>query len=427
MDLNATKNVVSITTTNSIHEIAGTFNIDLIYRRDKAGNPVYYEMIQPLDIVDIWLSKRTSTMVGIIDTVSKPTTMSDRGPQRRVRITGRSLGAIWLFDLIKFFKGAINLPPKLQQRNLQLQQGAIKLEFYGESPIEAVTTLYEKLPALEIKLKEAVLKDFIDVGTELFGRKGETIYNMGLSGYSGTMFQYFRKYVAAPFNELWTDSKDGKLYLRMRPTPFGMFGDEEIIERKSKATGAIGWRHIRNWIDRESYHTVTPDMVREENLRRSHARAYSIFVVLPGDPFVGNENPYTTFPPLIEPDLYAEVGSRDYAMRLDYLPVENRDLVPGSGGTIEKFKFYRNKLYLWNKDNHRLEEGAMTIRGDADIRVGDKVKRSDTDMTYYVESVSNQWQFGIPMTTSLDLTRGATDKYKQTLCDQGLEFLKTVP
>lgn len=421
-DINATANIVAINTTNSIHDIAGTFNLDLIYRRDKRGQPIYYEAVQPLDVVDIWLDHSGTTMVGIVDRVSKMTTMTGAGPRRRVKINGRSLAAIWLFDLIRYFKDAVKLPRGLQERNLDLRLGSIKLDFYGQSAAFAIKTLYEKLPALEIKLKDASLKDFITVDDELYTRTGEVVFNIGLTGYNGSMYEYFKKYAGQPFNEIFADSKEGKLYLRLRPTPFSMGNDQEQVQT---ANGYVhptySWETIQTWITDKSYHEVSPSMVREENLRRSHGRAYSIFAVLPTDPLV--PNPFVTFPPLIEKDLYKEIGSRDYVKTIDFLPLEKHK---PTQGTIEKFIFYRNKLYLWNRDNHRFEEGVITIRGDANIRAGDKIMRTDNEKTYYVESVSNRWQFGRPMVTTLNVTRGATEKQRKEWYDAGLDYLRSI-
>jgi len=421
-DINATSNIISIMTSNTIHSASGTFNIELIYRTDQNGEPIFYEAIQPLDLVDIWLDRSGTTMVGIVDRVSKMTTMMGPVPRRRIRINGRSLGAIWLFDLIRYFKDTVKLPQELQSRNLDLRLGSIKLDFYGQSAAFAIFTLYQKLPSIEIRLKEATLKDFINVGDELYTRSGEAVFNIGLTGYNGSMYEYFRKYVGAPFNEIWTDSREGKLYLRLRPTPYNSDRDQEQIKIfNGPSIPFYSWNNIITWITGEPYHEITPAMIREENLQRSHGRAYSIFGVLPTDPLV--PNPFVTFPPLIEKDLYKEVGSRDYVRTIDFIPLEEHKPTKGS---IEKFIFYRNKLYLWNRDNHRFEEGTMSMRGNANIRVGDKIMRTDNQKTYYVETVSNRWQFGRPMITTLNVTRGTTEKQRKEWYDAGLDYLASI-
>ena len=427
-DINATSNIVSITTNNSINSASGTFVIELIYKTDQSGEPLYYKAVEPLDLVDIWLSKSGTTMMGIIDQVNKMTSLSERGPQRRVRITGRSLGAIWEFDLIKYFPGAgVELPDELADRNFQLQAGTIRYDFWGKSVADVIVTLYEKLPALEIHLKDATLKDFVNVGDELLTRSQEKLYNIKPSPYQGSLFDYFVTYTGRPFNEIWTDSKKGKLYLRLRPTPFNMPMDGESVHLPSGGNVSdYSWnsRESSTWITDEPYHEIDRSMIQEENLARSQARAYSIFGVVSSDRLLDTkELEYATFPLIVEPELYRELGSRDHILRIDFIPVTQGH--EKGEGFFERFKFYRKALYLFEKDNHRWEEGTISIRGNADIRVGDKIKRTDNKKSYYVTSIMNRWQYGRPMVSTLTLSRGATDKERNNFYQVGLDYIES--
>ena len=357
---------------------------------DDEGETIYKKLIKPLDLVEIYVNSAASygieeaTMIGIIDSVTEVTSINEQQPSRSIQINGRALGAIWLFDLVKYFINALGMPDELKERNLALRLGSIKLDFFDQTAIHVIKTIVDLLPALEIKLKDAVLKDFIDVGSELFVRKGETVFNLGISAYSGSIFDYFRKYIGEPFNELWTDCKNGKLSLRMRPTPFSSVDDSEpTIDSSNEETNNTDWDSIRNWIDGEPYHSITPADIISKSLRTSQANAYSIFSVLPGEKLVGGDAEYATFPPLIDPDLYREVGSRDIEVRIQHIPLtRDKTMVSGAGGTLARFRYYRNKLYLWNKDNHRFEEGTLRIKGNSNIRAGDKLMRTSNEFMY---------------------------------------------
>lgn len=428
------RNIISITTENAVDTPVGTFSINLVYVKNAEGEPIYKKLIKPLDLVEIYLNSADSygideaTMIGIVDSVTEVTSINDQQPSRSIQIKGRALGAVWLFDLVKYFINALGMPDELKQRNLALRLGSIKLEFFDQTAIHVIKTIVDLLPALEIELKDAVLKDFIDVGSELFVREGETVFNLGISAYSGSIFDYFRKYIGEPFNELWTDSKNGKLYLRMRPTPFSSVDDSEpSIDSSGNPTNNTDWNSIRNWIDGNPYHRIDPADIISKSLQTSQAKAYSIFSVLPGETLVGGGTEYATFPPLIDPDLYREVGSRDIERRIQHIPLtRSKSMVSGAGGTLERFRYYRNKLYLWNKDNHRFEEGSITIKGNSNIRAGDKLMRTSNEFMYYILGVRNEYRYGNPFITTIRVERGMTDAYRKILYTHGLNYLNSI-
>ena len=431
--------VISITTTNSINESAGTFTIELVWRTEKVpsqtiindsshnNNPLYYKRIRPMDIVDISLDSKTTTMIGIITNVKRNRSISANKPKRSVIITGKALGAIWDFDLVKYFEYATGLPRELLERNLNLQLGNIKLDFFGENAIVAIKTLYQQLPALDITYSGGTkVKDFIDVGSELYNKAKEKQYNLNLDPYSGTLFDYFLKYVGRPFNEIWTESRDHKLYLRMRPTPFSV-GEwaTSTVDENNTAVDPTQWEGIVNWHSgdsKETSHIITNSDVIEEDVGRTHAQSLSIFGVLPQDKLYGNVPEYQALPPLIVPDLYRQFGSRDSIIRIGFIPI-----LPEGGlgeSAFDIFEDYRNLLYLWNKDNHRLESGTMIIAGRPKICVGDKISFNNNE--YYTTGAQHTWTFGAPMRSILTVERGMEIVERKKRFQDGVKFLNTV-
>jgi len=422
------RHITRITTSNAMGNASGSFGISLVYWKMNPDDvqPYYYEKIKPLDLVEIELEPGITTMMGIVDKVSKSTTIGPKNVNQSVEITGRSLGAIWEFDLIKYFTNALGLSPSMQERNLFLQQGEELFEFMGQPPYDAVKAIFEHLPMFDMEVfGRKTVSEFLDVGSELFCRKDEKIFARGISPYSGRVWDYYKTYIQEPFNELWTDSKDGKLFIRCRPTPFshGDHDPEESVNPLGE-TRKSSWHDIKNWIDGKPHHVIWPEVIRDEKLSVDHASGYSVFTVVSSDKFTGADSEYSTFHPLVDSPLVEEIGTRDRQIALNYIPLV------GDGETndssLERYEYYRNKLYLWNRDNHRMESGTMTIRGNSNIRVGDKVHRHFLDTDFYVTAVMNTWAFGQPYVTQISVDRGLRRDIRNDLYKAGMDFLKGI-
>lgn len=449
--------VISITTTNSINSPSGAFSVELVWA-GTTDRPVYYDFIRPMDIAIIYLDGEVTTMVGMIDTVSRNRSIAGGRVQRSITISGRSLGSIWEFDLVKYFEYTVGIPDELLDRNLNLQSGNIKLDFFGQNAITAIKTLYKSLPAIDIPFNGKTIKDYIDVGSELFVKKDEVLYNLNHDPYMGSVFDYFRIYIGQPFNEIWTESKDDKLYLRMRPTPFNVsfLGKHALGKNKSIPTvtenedGKVvdatptSWENIKSWNWKLSkdivsvvtsthtgketargtipFHEIEKSDVIQETLTRTHINSYSIYGVLPVDRLYGNVPEYQALPPLIIKEDYAFFGSRDYIVRIGFIPLK---INGGLEDTADKiFKNYRNLLYLWNKDNHRFENGTLTIKGNPYICVGDKIIYNGNE--YYMTKVQHNWRYGKAMTTTLTAERGMRYSERVKRYVAGLNYLNKV-
>jgi len=417
------EHILKVNTDGSTNSAHGTFTIELVWFKAQPSDiePFYYALLQPLDVVDIKLDGKETTMLGIIDRVAKSEVIMPKGVQRSVTLTGRSLGAIWIFDLVKYFENALGLTGELKQKNLELQQGDIAFDFFQKPIYEAVLQIAKTLPGLDIQLKNGSLKDWIDLESELFVREDELLFSSQLSPYSGTIWDYFTQYIRAPFNELWTDCKGGKMYLRSRPTPYSVLDPETAINPNGESI-TVGWNEITNWIDGENGHIITEDLIRGENLAVQHGTGFSVFSVLPGDRFTGSDGEYATFPPLVDSDLVHEIGTRDKTERLSYIPLSSDGEVV-EGSTLDKYKYYRNKLYLWNRDNHRYEAGNLTVRGAPNIRAGDKLIRPATGMEYYITAVSNEYVYGKPFMSNISVDRGMDPFTREKLYKAGMDFV----
>lgn len=419
--------ILKISTNNSMGQAAGSFQIVLVPYRPNVGStePFYYTAVQPLDVVEISLDGKTTTMMGVVDKVGKTLTVTREGVQEVVTIVGRSLGAIWEFDLIKYFTNAVGLSEELNTRNLNLQEGSIVFDYLGDPAHKAIMDIYTLLPTFEMELNNGQLNQYLDVGSELFTRVDEKIFATQISPYSGTVWDYFKKYLQPPFYELWTDSLDGKLFLRGRPTPYSV--TEHVLgENPDGIRRPYSWYQAKNWIepDINIIHKIPVTDVLSESINVDHGKAYSYFAILPSDQFIAKDAEYAAFPPLIDSDLAKEIGVRDMQVRLNYIPLTTDP--DGRDNTIDKHLYYRNQLYLWNRDNHRMEEGSMTVRGNPDLRVGDRIQRTDTEKEYFIDTVSNDYEFGKVFTTTIRVGRGLTISDREKLYKAGDDFIATL-
>lgn len=422
----------SITTLNNLQSPSGAWTAELVYRKARKGmsdegEAALYKWINPMDIVEIQINgSNETTMMGIVEQVRDHQYMTGTGAIQGVQLTGRSLGSMWTNDTLKFFPANVTnkedsgkismagrLPDGFSDRAFKPKMlTKILGEFYGRSPIELIKFITNSVSAVNIEYSNGrTIRDFID--TELTVEKDVKTYSTAGFTHEGTIWGLLQQVSAKPFYELFTDSRDGKLFLRFRPTPF----DKD------------SWNNLLTWLDGSPYHIVPDADVVSKNLIRSPNESYSIFHVSSVvSAWYGNDtvSEYGMFPPLIDPVLYKTLGLRLLSTRTSLLPLtldgdEEKD-------TLSVHRKYRNRLYLWYRDNHRFERGSIRIKGNDRIRVGERLLLGEGSRTreFYIEEVSHHWMQGRPFTTTLNLTRGASATNRSKWLDQGQEYLQEV-
>ncbi len=416
----------SCTVENELNSTGGSWTLQLVYRMDDHGQPLYMSAINPMDAVFITLPSESgeTTMIGIVDRVNDNFKMNPKGPDESITISGKGIGAIWEYDLIKYYKNAIGLSKSDMDRNLKLSTGALSLKFFGEPAFTAIQTIHEELPMLDGIFADTSIKDYIDVGEELWVRDGEAVFLKQASPYQGSVWDYFKSFVSAPFNEMWVDYKGGRAYLRMRPAPYSLESEEESIVSAAGEKGTAGWGQLRTWTnpDKDMHEIPLVDVVAR-NLSKDHHDGYSVFCVVPGQRMISDKAEYAAFPPFIDKEQRDELGNRDFNERIPFIPVSgNTEMVDGTKGTIARFRHYRKLAYLWFKDNHRFEKGGITVKGNADYRPGDKVLLKHKHFygkTGYITKASHAYRFGAPFLSTLVLSRVMADSDRQKWYDLG--------
>jgi hypothetical protein len=115
---------------------------------------------------------------------------------------------------------------------------------------------------------------------------------------------------------------------------------------------------------------------------------------------------HQNFQPVVNEISIARHGLRtqDYSTTFNFY----KDVQGGVGTDMALRNLVRWQLLLdhWNQHNVEYLSGSISLRGMPEIRVGYRVDWVDRNESYYVESVSHSWQYGQPLTTSIQVTRG---------------------
>ncbi|WP_281422245.1 M23 family metallopeptidase [Peptoniphilus ovalis] len=100
----------------------------------------------------------------------------------------------------------------------------------------------------------------------------------------------------------------------------------------------------------------------------------------------------------------------DYVIEESENQVEERlNRVDELLGSNEGNEFASKKvvnLFNWNIHNNQMENGNITLIGDAKYKIGDRLLLEETDMEYYIENVSHSFTYNESWLTSLQVTRG---------------------
>ena len=75
-------------------------------------------------------------------------------------------------------------------------------------------------------------------------------------------------------------------------------------------------------------------------------------------------------------------------------------------GDVESIKRFYTELFNWNIKNNIFTNGSLTVTGKAQYKIGTRVITESSNMEYYVESVSHNFNCYGSWTTDLGVTRG---------------------
>jgi hypothetical protein len=169
-------------------------------------------------------------------------------------------------------------------------------------------------------------------------------------------------------------------------------------------------------VEGKPYHKVTDTEVLSLSLGRNDREALNLYFPFPASSWLqGDSDPVQAaalIPPIMDVDSVLRYGLRLFqAENRWWFPKEQ----PVTNGTAKvdilgQLLLDSVRSYFYFRDNPSYLSGTIVMMGRDEIRIGDHLTLSEVDendpMLFYVEGVSNTWEFGSEYVTTLRVTRG---------------------
>jgi len=408
---------IDVNTSKRLHNAAGAFRVSIlpvipgeqgggVGRRAREAQMAWYDRLRPMDLVSIAIGREEEVMLGLVDQVTREEAVIGSRPRAVVTVTGRDFGKVWLVNRIKYIP-AVASDPK-DPGCARLLTNTIfgfrpQILAKGMSIKKVVNVIMEECRGLDLRLTNGKsVWDYVDYTTKVAIPEHFQLTAVNEAPvFSGSMYNYIKSITDSPFMEVWIESYKGKAYLVLRETPF-------TRER---------WENLDTWegsfsedTGHERRHTISDSEIMRESLSRSDSEAFSIFQVLFANMPMSEEQLYNVIPPHIDCRLLREYGLNHLEVRMQTLSF--LDEGTENPQVLERAARYRDWLYEWYRHNPEFESGTIVIKGRPSIHVGDRIYHETLGKEFYVEQVSHSWSVGRPFTTTLGVTRGATDRLR---------------
>lgn len=409
----------------SVRSASGTFLIELTDQIEESAQDSIYGLVEPMDLIEISMTGeayKNATipimMRGFVTNIRRSQSMSDRGPERKVIITGNDYGKIW--QILQIFwmpntpapANLITSFPFFSQFgvtfNIQLMGDFVSQVFdqivnpyivnMGDIGGNADTS-----PLLEIKKDIQVLEGKISpFGIAAWG--GGSVYSL-LASFSDVN----------GWNELFIEDREDAPYVVYRPNPF----------RTADSTQFVQDVNLEN---QPAITEVALDQVKAYEVGRSDENVANYFWVDAPRFTLNYTDTIRAFAYSGSPDSffiqnYGNVDPRLYGtrkMQVDTQQGGNQETDNGNGSpqgparqnNQDEFLGWmskrRQQLIDQNKDNVVFEEGGMRISGNENVRAGTYIRLSHGNMKsyYYVVAVTHDYRPFVEYTTTATVERG---------------------
>lgn len=232
---------------------------------------------------------------------------------------------------------------------------------------------------------------------------GRRIVDSSISTDSGSLINFIQKVCQDPFVEFYGETFGDKYYFIARKHPF---------------TGKAFKSYKKNGLVID----LTDDVVYNANLRMDDSEVYSWYRLTPRGNFFGDSRGISLlqFPAIFFPE-YAEIwGSRPMSVVSNYIDYNYLSNSQNSVDLDYLTKQSTQDLAFIIESHACLpftRTGTITILGDRRIKKGMFVRFVPTSEIFYVESVSQTWNFnegGNDRQTTLVVSRGMVEEYMDT-------------
>lgn len=402
-------------------------------------------------------------MLGIVDTVTFDKVMTPQGPQRAVRVVGRDLGRALTDDTHVSFPfpimdpGTKDLPPQalvyhpsdsrqsdiddLNTRYFLRKGGGITSQAASvpgfvdtrswkdllltlNTVQDVMSAVLYNAPGLNVTLLNGEnLRSYIPAGEDIAPDVGAirflaTYLLMG----SGSVWSLLSRMTPQPWCEMFVDTVGAQARLIVRRPPWGRTPNQvqqELTRMKKTRRNLVTIDSVPLWdtdqvttsacqVTQDAYHVVSESEVLSLSVGKSDREVINLYLPTALKSLgsrMSREQSAGITPPIVHTE-----SIRRYGMRV-FQPDNTWWSVPSHDGEDEisivgELARDNLRLFFYFKDISTYLSGQLVLQGRPEIRIGDHVYLKEMDRIFYVESVSNQWQFGGQMLTTVQVSRG---------------------
>jgi murein DD-endopeptidase MepM/ murein hydrolase activator NlpD len=433
--------VIAVQTHKDIGEVAGTFSLKLVARRDRHGR-TWAHLIEPMDYVEIHLQNTvdepgfTTVMRGFVDVCQLMIgTGQDGSPQTYVLIEGRDYGKLFLRQFYFMLPSVGPIPSAVAGPQLaaifavELGLATDVILDPGEwltrvwrifsDPKNGIAAVPPGAPSLDIIVGESLHNYFVA--------------NVQQVPFTGSIWNYISYFISQPFFEMFiTDDVE---------QPGGQSGsqnDEQLSQQAQRGRPVLVWRRSPYKVGQEAQPVAfdpdatfpdVPDLslaadVITMQVGRHDQEAYSYFFTLPTKAFGMDDTGWWSI--YGKERAYGGIAIWDQALtrRFGFLPLDpqlqlwpanvpwdmatademDRTLAGDFAPTLRELTDWLYKVF---RQNYLYEQGTLSVRGNANIRIGRHVRLQPTGQYFYIEAVDHNFSTDpLSFQTTVTVTRG---------------------
>ncbi len=428
----------TVETSKSIRQPAGTFSITVPDKPYKGES--LYALLEPMDLVEIRMSHTGLTddkgqlplvMRGFVSGRSRSESISDRKPQRVVRITGHDYGKILQIIQVMYF-------PNTPTGAAWLDTFKFFSSYMSGADVKTKSVKYFMADVVNLIINP-YLADFSALQVPTIPYRNRVLNKMAtdisvdasVSAYAPNQFeetslyQVLKTIMDTPvFNEIFTQDSETEVTLILRPTPFKRVSTGQFIQ---------GTADSKNVFDDDIISiTASADDSNVANYFWITAAVYGMDTNRTLMQLTWMSDPKT-----LEAFDYVNSDRKIFGIRkMQYdhtlLPSEYQqtdnpkdDRIAENKNTLENWMANRRQLLAdMSVDNAILESGTLELRGDETIKAGTylQIYRSGERVgEVYAHTVSHKFAVQQSYTTTATYDRG-TMYYERVKSEQSLYF-----
>jgi hypothetical protein len=465
-----TRDLVSVQTTKQLSAPIGTWQIVLTAARGEDGMD-WYDRLTSNDLVVIKMGRPPeligTPMVGLIDEVRRTRAIGvDGEPEMRIMVRGSDFGKVLSRAMLRFYPSLANSDVIAQDEHYFATSSGWQamLNFFVGSDLiqgtppdmmrQAMVKILFRLMNVSYKYwdKSAGERD-AHLANILRFRFAETDrlipFLLTMLDYEGAFWNFIERISAKPFNELFVDTRGvqpdenvaGKTpeLLSMVPNPvavsnypagdplakfmqdsnittnpnwsatFGEDGSKVMLYLRNTPFDAKDWENLYT-------HDYDYGDLTSEDLGRSDSENYNVFMVTNSLSVPSSTNLKLLVHPVMDEVNAFHYGMNPLEVTLEGISIEDDKIDSGIEASIALSK----KLYDWYHLNKDYKNGTVSVRGNAFIKIGQRLRirnceynymtKKFDDLVFYIEGVQQDFSMMDAWTTNVTLTRGQREK-----------------